>query len=57
MGTALGRRSFSGLGHGTRDVEQPFVGKGLALFGSVGQRAFAHSTHASERSREVWAAW
>ena len=31
--------------------------KGLAVFGSVGQRAFAHSFHALERSREVWAAW
>ena len=45
-----------GLRHGSRDVEQAFVGKGLAPFGPVGQRAFAHSIHALERSREVWAA-
>ena len=36
---------------------RPLWRKGLALFGSVGQRASAHSIHASERSREVWAAW
>ena len=45
------------LRHGTRDVEQAFVGKCLALLGSVGQRAFAHSIHALKCSREVWAAW
>ena len=44
-----------GLRHGSRGVEQAFVGKGLALFGSVGQRAFAQSLHALERPREVWA--
>ena len=47
----------SGLRHGSRDVEKTFVVKGLALFGPVGQRAFAHSIHALERSSEVWAAW
>ena len=31
--------------------------KGLSVFVSVGQRAFAHSFHALERSSEVWAAW
>ena len=46
-----------GLRHGSRDVEKAAVGKGLALFGSVVQRAFAHSIQALERSREVWAAW
>ena len=35
-----------GLRHGTRDVEQAFVEKCLALFGSVGQRALVHSIHA-----------
>ena len=40
--------------HGTRDVEQPFEGKGLALRGSVGQRAFAHSFHALGCPKEVW---
>ena len=34
-----------------KDVGHTDVGGCLALFGSVGQRAFAHS-----RSREVWAA-
>ena len=38
-----------GLRHGTRDVEQAFVGRCLALVGSVGQRAFAHNIHALER--------
>ena len=37
-----------GLRRGARDVGQAFVGKCLALLGSVGQRAFA-----LERSREV----
>ena len=46
-----------GLRHGSRDAEKAFVGKGVAPLGSVGQRAFAHSIHALERSREVWAAW
>ena len=46
-----------GLRRRSRDVEQAFVGKGLALFGSVGQRASAQSIHALESSREVWAAW
>ena len=46
-----------GLRHVSRDVEKAFVGKGLALIGSAGQRAFAHGIHALERSREVWSAW
>ena len=47
----------SGLRRGSRVVEKAFVGNGLALFGPVGQCAFAHSIHALERSRAVWAAW
>ena len=47
----------SGLRRGSRVVEKAFVGKGLALFGPVGQSALAHSIHALERSRAVWAAW
>ena len=46
-----------GLRHGARDVEHALVGNDLAPFGPVGQRACAHSIHALERSREVWAAW
>ena len=34
------------LRHGTRDVGETLAGKCLAPFGSVGQRAFAHSIHA-----------
>ena len=41
-----------GLRHGPRDVGKALVGKGLALFGPVGQCAFAHSIHAVERSRK-----
>ena len=33
---------------------QTGVGRCLALFGSVGQRAFAHSLYALECSKEVW---
>ena len=33
------------------------VGRCLALFRSVGQRAFAHSLYAMERPREVRAVW
>ena len=46
-----------GLRHGAEDVGHTDVGRCLALFGSVGQRVFAHSLHALERSREVWATW
>ena len=42
-----------GLRHGARDVEQAFVGKCLALFGSVGQREVSHGVHPLERSKEV----
>ena len=36
--------------------KKPFVGKDLALFGSVGQRACAHSIHRIDllRNVEVW---
>ena len=47
----------SGLRRVSRAVEKAFAGKSLALFGPVGQCAFAHSIHAVERSRAVWAAW
>ena len=46
-----------GLRHGAKGVGQAVVGKRLAFLGFLGQRAFAHSFHALERSREVWAAW
>ena len=46
-----------GLRHGSIGVEQAFVGKGLVLFGPVGQRAFAHSIHPLERSWKLCAAW
>ena len=45
-----------GLRHGAKDVGQTIVGKCLALFGSLGQCAFAHSFHELECSEEVWAA-
>ena len=45
------------LRHGAKDVGHTFVGKCLALFGSLGQREVAHSLHALERPREVWATW
>ena len=37
-----------GLRHGAKDVGQTFVGMSLALLGSLGQCAFAHSIHALE---------
>ena len=46
-----------GLRHGAKDVRQTAVGRCLALFGSVGQRALAHGIYALERSREVRPAW
>ena len=46
----------TGLRHGVKDVGQAFVGKCLSLFGSVGQRAVAHSLHALECPEEVWTA-
>ena len=42
----------TGLRHGAKDVGQTDVGRCLALFTSVGQRAFAHILHALERSRK-----
>ena len=57
MEVVFGGMWLRGLRHGSRDVETASVGKGLALFGSVKQRAFAHSMHALEHSSEVWAAW
>ena len=42
-----------GLRHGAKCVGHTDVGRCLALFGSVGQRAFALSLHAVERPREV----
>ena len=41
-----------GLRHGVKDVGQTFEGKSLALLGSLGQCAFAHSLHASECPKE-----
>ena len=38
--------------HGAKDVGHTYVGRCLALFGSWGQRAFAHSLHAPERPRK-----
>ena len=46
-----------GLRHGAKDVGPTDVGRCLAPPGSVGQRAFAHSLHAVQRSREAWASW
>ena len=45
-----------GRRHGAKDVGKTVLGRCLALFGSVGQRAFAHSSHALECPKEVWAA-
>ena len=45
-----------GLMYGAKDVGQISVKRCLALFGTVGQRAFVHSIHAWERSRKVWTA-
>ena len=45
-----------GLRHGAKGVGQALVGKGLAQFGPLGQRALARSIHALECSREVWTA-
>ena len=42
-----------GLRHGAKDVGQAFVGKCLALFGSVGQRTVTHSLHALVCPKEV----
>ena len=42
-----------GLRHGARDVEQAFVARCLAQFGSVRQREVAHSFHALERSQGI----
>ena len=46
-----------GLRRGSRVVEKAILGRCLALVGPVGSRAFTHSFHSLERSREVWAAW
>ena len=39
-----------------QDVGKFVLGRRLALFGPVGQCAFAHSFHLLECPREVWAA-
>ena len=47
-----------GLRHGAKDVGHTFVGKSLALLGSLGQCAFAHSIQADGPptiSVEFWA--
>ena len=46
-----------GLRYDAKDGGQTAVGRCLDLFGSVRQRAFAHSLHALECAREVLAAW
>ena len=51
VGVVFNRLRPRGLRHSGNDVGQAFVGKRLALLGSLGQCAFAHSLHALESSQ------
>ena len=50
-------RSDAGTVFLQRFVGEADLGGRLALFGSVGERAFANSLHALECAREARAAW